>query len=161
MGCYSELPPVFAYKGSALRDTQLGYWVVSYTELVATTVDFVFFEAYDNYRTRRLSRRMIEIMQNLSLRPVLGSDRDAEEFIHILNLIFETDFRQLLEQWGSISKRRDQSDKLGQRACAAWYYYNPHTRKGILQCEYQALRDSPRLVRLVNHPTGFDHKWKF
>lgn len=69
--------------------------MVGYTELAAKTVEFILFDAYNNYRTRKLSRQMIAFMRKLSLKPILGSERNVEEFEYNLNLIYEMDFRRL------------------------------------------------------------------
>lgn len=118
MGFYVELPPVFTYKGSPLRNPRSGCLVVGDTEFLAKTVAFVLFEACNNYRIWRLSRRMIAFMQKLSLKPVLRHDRNVEELTHSLSLKSETYIRQLPQHWGSCSMRHNQSDKLGQRASA-------------------------------------------
>lgn len=99
-------------KRSSLRDPRLVYWIIGYTEFVAKTVAFVLFDAYDNFCIWRLSRRMSEFMQKLSLKSVLGSDRNVEEFTHILSLIAEINFRQVPQHWGSRSKRRSYENKL-------------------------------------------------
>lgn len=100
---------------------------------------------------------MIELMRKLSLKSVLESDRNVEDFGYILNLISETNFRQLPLIWGSRSKRRDQSDVSGQRSGANGCYDNPYTRAQILEHEYLTLRRSSRPVRPANYPTWFDH----
>lgn len=74
---------MFTYKGSAVIDPRSGYRVVGYTEMVAKTIVFILFEAYDNYRTWRLSRRMIEIMRKLSPKSVLESGCNVEELSYI------------------------------------------------------------------------------
>lgn len=48
MGCYAKLLPIFSYEESAMLEPQSSYWVVVYTELVAKTVAFILFDAYDN-----------------------------------------------------------------------------------------------------------------
>lgn len=157
MGCYAELPPVFSYKGSAMMDPRSGYWVVGYTEFVAKTVAFVLFDAYDNFRLWRLSPRMIEFMWKLDLKPVLGSERNIDEFEYMLGMIEDTDFKRLPQHWGSRSKRRDVSDLSGRGVGADWFYYNPYSRKAITEREFEVLRNSPRPIRPINFPSGFDH----
>lgn len=97
MGNWAELSPVFTYKGCAMMNAQSGYWMVGYTKLVAKTVVFIVFDAYNNYRIWRLLRRTIAHMRKLSLKPDLESDRIFEEFEIILYLISEIYFRRLLQ----------------------------------------------------------------
>ena len=45
-GCCVELLPIFSYKGGALISHHFGHWVVSYTEVVCRTADFVIQDVY-------------------------------------------------------------------------------------------------------------------
>ena len=58
MGCYAELPQVLSYKGRYMLDEDSGWWVVGYTEKTARTSAFVLFDAYDNFRIWKLSRKI-------------------------------------------------------------------------------------------------------
>ena len=140
-----------------MLDEESGWWVVGYTEKTARTSAFVLFDAYDNFRIWKLSRKMIRFMRKLDLRLVLGSARNVEEFNHILGLIERTRFKRLPSHWGSNSKRRNQSVGLGKRRGGDWCYYNPYTRKRITEKQYEELRRQPRPVRPPNYPTGFNH----
>ena len=97
-GCHAELPPVFSYKGSVLRDRYSGWWVVAYTELIAKTAAFVLFDTYDSLRLWSLSKRCIAFCRQLDLVPVLGNAENAREFMDLLNLIEETDFASYPEE---------------------------------------------------------------
>lgn len=107
MSCCAELSPIFTYEWSGLMDLQSSYSVVEYTELVAKTVAFAFSNVYGNYGIWRLSHRMIEFTQNLSLKPMLGSDQNVGGFEYILKSTFGTDFRRLPQHWSLCSKRCD------------------------------------------------------
>lgn len=85
----------FHRQGRALTDAHSGYWVIGYAKLVAKTVALLVYDAYENYRRWRFLRQLIGFMQKLSLKPVLGSERNVEEFEYILNRISRTDFRHL------------------------------------------------------------------
>lgn len=60
--------------------------------MVAKTVASVLFDAYDNHRIWRLSRRMIEFIQKLLPKSVPESNRNVKEFGYILNLTSEANF---------------------------------------------------------------------
>lgn len=100
---------------------------------------------------------MIEYMRKLSLKPVLNSDWNVEEFKYILVLIARTYFRRLLQHWDSRSKRRGQSNMLGRGPYADWCYYNPITQMWMSGCKYQMLPDSPRPFCPATYPTGSHH----
>lgn len=71
-GCYAELPPVFTYKATELRDPSSGLWVVAYTEYMFRVVAFLLFEAYDNCRIWAVSRDFCHLAGELDLGPALG-----------------------------------------------------------------------------------------
>lgn len=48
--CYVEHLPVFTYNEGALINSESGYWVVGYTEMVEKTAALVYHDSYDNYR---------------------------------------------------------------------------------------------------------------
>lgn len=53
---------------------------------------------------------MIDFLWKLNLKPILGSDRNVEEFECMQGMIEETSFRRLQQLWSPGSTRRRKSD---------------------------------------------------
>lgn len=136
---------------------QSGYFVVGYTELLSQTIVFVLFDAYNNYRIWKFSRRMIASLRKLSVKPVSRRPQNVKAFDCILHHISEKDFRRLPKNRGFRSKRRDPLDVLRQGAGADLCCYNGCRRMRILEREHQTLRQSSRPIRPANYPARSHH----
>lgn len=87
-GFWAELPPVFAYAGSAvLSQPSSGWWVVNCTQWVINVTMYLVWDAYDTGRLWHFPPRILAAFRTLPFEVVLGKEGAAD--LHLLALIIE------------------------------------------------------------------------
>lgn len=159
-GC-AESPSVSTFKDSDLMYLWSDYLVVGYTELVGKTTNFIFFNSYNIFRLWHLSRWIIIYIWKLSVKHVLASVCNVDEFECLLSMMEMTDFRSLPENWGSFKMRPGGMDLWGRQLCDQWFEHDPFTRQAITEHTFEVLPNAPQPIRFVNFFAGFDQDVSF
>ena len=105
-GCYAELPPCFTYIWREMKeDDNSGWWVVAFTEMICKTAAYILQDVYDSYRLWALSAVTIRCCRELNLVPVLGNQKNVDEFLSLLDVIESTTFTDLPATWRQRGER--------------------------------------------------------
>lgn len=78
-----------------VTETEFGWWVMSYNEMVANTAAFIFQEVYENFCLWSSSKETISFCIHLNLLLVLSEMENVDEYLYLFRVSEVMDLSRL------------------------------------------------------------------